>query len=62
MANRSVDSMSPLGFLNVTPFDQPTQATRAKEILHDGCADLPRIHRIVHHEKVDQMPIPGLHI
>lgn len=27
------------------------QAARAKRILHDGCADLPRIQRVVYHEK-----------
>jgi len=27
------------------------QATQAKQILHDGCSDLPRIQRVVHHEK-----------
>ncbi|KAF9651699.1 hypothetical protein BDM02DRAFT_3184218 [Thelephora ganbajun] len=27
------------------------QAARAKQILHDGCADLPRTQHVVHHEK-----------
>jgi len=62
VVSRSVDPVSLLRSSSVTPFDQPAQATRAKQILHDGCADLPRIQRVVHHEKVNQTPISGLYI
>ena len=62
VASRSVCLGSLHRNKGVAPHDRPPQATRAKEILHDGCADLPRIQRVVHHEKVSRTLIHSLGI